>query len=84
MESREKQNMDPARFALTLRELLSLEKTDLKEKISYIRENQKLDPSALFATQYAEAIKLREGVDPNILQYEELGLRIPRSKFQRI
>ena len=73
LESREKQNMDPARFALTLRELLSLEKTELKERISYIRENQKLDPSALFATQYAEAIKVREGVDPVILQYEDLA-----------
>ena len=64
--------MDPARFALTLRELLSLEKTELKERISYIRENQKLDPSALFATQYAEAIKVKEGVDPVILKYEDL------------
>ena len=81
MESREKQNMDPARFALTLRELLSLEKTDLKEKISYIRENQKLDPSALFATQYAEAIKLREGVDPVILQYEELAFAYRDQNF---
>ena len=42
LESREKQNMDPARFALTLRELLSLEKTELKERIAYIRENQNL------------------------------------------
>ena len=39
--------MDPARFALTLRELLSLEKTELKERISYIRENPKLDPFSL-------------------------------------
>ena len=87
LESREKQNMDPARFALTLRELLSLEKTELKERISYIRENQKLDPSALFATQYAEAIKVREGVDPVILQYEDLALAYSdqnASEFNRL
>ena len=81
LESREKQNMDPARFALTLRELLSLEKTELKERISYIRENQKLDPSALFATQYAEAIKVREGVDPVILQYEDLAFAYRDQNF---
>ena len=81
LESKEKQNMDPARFALTLRELLSLEKTVLKERISYIRENQKLDPSALFATQYAEAIKVREGVDPVILQYEDLAFAYRDQNF---
>jgi ABC-type transport system involved in cytochrome c biogenesis permease subunit len=81
LESREKQNMDPAKFALTLRELLSMEKTELKKRISYIRENQKLDPSALFATQYAEAIKVREGVDPVILQYEDLAFAYRNQNF---
>ena len=81
LESREKQNMDPAKFALTLRELLSMEKPELKKRISYIRENQKLDPSALFATQYAEAIKVREGVDPVILQYEDLAFAYRNQNF---
>ena len=83
LESRQKQNMDPARFALTLRELLSLEKTELKERIAYIRENQKLDPSALFATQYAEAIKVKEGVDPVIIQYEELAFAYRDQNFSK-
>ncbi|MBT3665966.1 MAG: cytochrome c biogenesis protein CcsA [Opitutae bacterium] len=81
LESREKQNMDPAQFALTLKELLALEKTDLKERIAYIRENQKQNPSALFATQYAEAIKVREGVDPVILQYEDLAFAYRDQNF---
>ena len=31
-----------------------------------------MDPTALFAAQYAEAIKLRKGVDPIIKNYEQL------------
>ena len=50
--------MDPARFAEVLRELLSLETNELRKRIDYIREDQKLDPSAQFATQYAETVKL--------------------------
>ena len=73
IDSKEKQRMDPAKFAEILRELLSLSKKDLRERIQFIRENQKLDPSAQFATQYAETIKLLEGVDPLILKYENLS-----------
>ena len=31
-----------------------------------------MDPTALFAAQYAEAIKLRKGIDPIIGNYEQL------------
>ena len=73
LDSKEKQNMDPARFATILRELLTLDTTTLKKRIEYIRENQKLDGAALFASQYAEAIKVRKGVDPTIILYEKIG-----------
>ncbi|MEJ6524344.1 MAG: cytochrome c biogenesis protein CcsA [Opitutales bacterium] len=73
LDSKEKQNMDPARFATILRELLTLDSTTLKKRIEYIRENQKLDGAALFASQYAEAIKVRKGVDPTIILYEKIG-----------
>ena len=33
-----------------------------------------MNPSALFAAQYAEAIKLRKGVDPVLEFYEDLRL----------
>ena len=83
LESREKQNMDPGQFALILRELLSLDRTSLKERVEYIKENEKLNPSALFAVQYAEAIKVKEGVDPIILQYEELALAYQGNHFEK-
>ncbi|MGY8714339.1 MAG: cytochrome c biogenesis protein CcsA, partial [Verrucomicrobiia bacterium] len=73
LDSKEKQNMDPARFATILRELLTLDSTTLEKRIEYIRENQKLDGAALFASQYAEAIKVRKGVDPTIILYEKIG-----------
>ena len=82
LESREKQNIDPAKFALTIRELLDLDVKALKKRITYIRENQKLDPSALFATQYAEAIKVRMGVDPVILKYENLASAYRNQNFR--
>ena len=31
-----------------------------------------MDPTALFAAQYAEAVKLRKGIDPIIEHYETL------------
>ena len=82
LESKEKQNMDPSRFALVLRELLALDRNTLKDRIAYIRENQKLDPSALFATQYAEAIKVKKGVDPIILKYEKLASAYRNERYQ--
>ena len=47
---------------------------ELPGKIKSIRENLKMDPTALFAAQYAEAIKLRKGIDPIIEHYENLGI----------
>ena len=81
IDSKEKQRMDPARFAEVLRELLSLETNDLRKRIDYIREDQKLDPSAQFATQYAETVKLLKGVDPIILKYEKLSSAYLENKF---
>ena len=68
---RKKQKMDPTRFASTLQELVAMEPTALKARLLDILENQKMDPTALFAAQYAEAIKLRRDVDPTGL-YETL------------
>ncbi len=81
LDSKEKQNMNPSRFALVLRELLTLNSTDLQTRIKYIRENQKLDAAALFASQYAEAIKLKKGVDPVIIKYEEIASAFRQEKF---
>ena len=64
--------MDPARFANTLQDLVSMEPTALKARLLDILENQKMDPTSLFAAQYAEAIKLRREVDPVLGLYETL------------
>ena len=72
LDSQEKQKMDPARFASTLQELVSMEPTALKARLLDILENQKMDPTSLFASQYAEAIKLRREVDPVLGLYETL------------
>ena len=72
LDSQEKQKMDPGRFANTLQELVSMEPSALKARIVDILENQKMDPTALFASQYAEAIKLRREVDPVLGLYETL------------
>ena len=72
LDSQEKQKMEPARFASTLQELVSMEPTALKARLLDILENQKMDPTILFASQYAEAIKLRREVDPVLGLYETL------------
>ena len=72
LDSQEKQKMDPSRFASTLQELVAMEPTALKARLLDILENQKMDPTALFAAQYAEAIKLRRDVDPVLGLYETL------------
>ena len=72
LDSQEKQKMEPARFASTLQELVSMEPTALKARLLDLLENQKMDPTALFAAQYAEAIKLRREVDPVLGLYETL------------
>ena len=72
LDSQEKQKMEPARFASTLQELVSMEPTALKARLFDILENQKMDPTILFASQYAEAIKLRREVDPVLGLYETL------------
>ena len=72
--------MDPARFAEALRELLSLETNELRKRIDYIREDQTLDPSAQFATQYADC-KLLKGADLTILKYEKLSSAYLENNF---
>tara|TARA_B100001248_G_scaffold230455_1_gene190376 strand:- start:960 stop:2408 length:1449 start_codon:yes stop_codon:yes gene_type:complete len=72
LDSKEKQKMDPSRFASTLQELVSMEPDALAARLLQIRENQKMDPTSLFASQYAEAIKLRREVDPVLGLYEKL------------
>ena len=73
MDSKQKAEIEPARFISTVKALVESPDLELSEKIYSIRENLKMDPSALFAAQYAEAIKLRKGVDPIIEHYETLG-----------
>ena len=72
LDSKEKQKMDPSRFASTLQELVSMDPASLERRLIQIRENLKMDPTALFASQYAEAIKLRRDVDPVLGLYENL------------
>lgn len=74
LDSQEKRNLDPVRFSSLLRELVASEPDQLRERVKFILDKQKMDPSALFAAQYAEAIKLRTGVDPVISLYEDLRL----------
>ena len=74
LESKEKATIDPTRFIATVQSLVRTEETELVENIQSIRENLKLDSTALFAAQYAEAIKLRKGIDPIIEDYEQLGI----------
>ena len=81
LDSQEKQKMDPSRFASTLQELVSMEPTKLQERLVTIRENQKMDPTALFASQYAEAIKLRREVDPVLGLYETLKSSYAQNDF---
>ena len=73
LDSKQKAEIDPARFISTVQKLVASTDEELPEKITIIRQNLKMDPTALFAAQYAEAIKLRKGVDPIIEHYE--GLR---------
>ena len=81
LDSQEKQKMDPSRFAITLQQLVSMKPDALKIKIRDIRENQKMDPTALFASQYAEAIKLRREVDPVLGLYENLKTSYANDDF---
>ncbi len=73
LDSKQKAEIDPARFISTARALVASPDVELPAKISSIRQNLKMDPTALFAAQYAEAIKLRKGIDPIIELYEKLG-----------
>ena len=82
LDSKQKQNMDPSRFASVLRELLALDPPDLKSRIEFIRDNQKMDAAALFATQYADAIKLKRGVDPVITIYEDIATAFREENFK--
>ena len=84
LDSKQKQNMDPSRFASVLRELLALDASTLKSRIEYIRDNQKMDAAALFATQYAEAIKLKKGVDPVITIYEDIATAFREENFRSL
>jgi ABC-type transport system involved in cytochrome c biogenesis permease subunit len=81
LDSQEKRKMAPVVFISTLRELVSLPADELKLRISSIRETEKMNPTALFAAQYAEAIKLRTDVDPVLGLYEKLGLSFRANDF---
>jgi hypothetical protein len=72
LDSQEKRKLDPVQFSSLLRELVLTEPNELKKKIDFIYETEKMNPSALFAAQYAEAIKLRREVDPILQSYEDL------------
>ncbi len=74
MDSVEKRNLDPTRFSAILRDLVQSNPEILKQQIVQLQTNNKLDPTVLFATQYAEAIKLRREVDPVLKLYENLRL----------
>lgn len=74
MDSVEKRNLDPNRFSSLLRDLVRSEPELLKRQINQLQANNKLDPTVLFATQYAEAIKLRRVVDPVLKLYENTRL----------
>jgi len=73
LDSKQKAEIDPARFISTVQALVASPDLELPMKVQSIRENLKMDPTALFASQYAEAIKLRKGIDPIIEHYEKLG-----------
>jgi ABC-type transport system involved in cytochrome c biogenesis permease subunit len=81
LDSQEKRKMEPREFISTLRELVSLSPNDLRKRIATIRETEKMNPTALFASQYAEAIKLRREVDPVIGLYEKLGISFRADDF---
>lgn len=81
LDSQEKRKMDPRAFISTLRELVSLSPDELRKRITSIRETQKMNPTALFASQYAEAIKLRREVDPILGLYETLGISYRANDF---
>ena len=72
LDSKQKTEIDPTRFISTVQKLVASTDEELPGKISSIRQNLKMDPTALFAAQYAEAIKIRQGVDPIIEHYEVL------------
>ena len=69
---RKSRKWTPHDFANTLQDLVSMEPTALKARLLDILENPKMDPTSLFAAQYAEAIKLRKEVDPVLGLYETL------------
>ncbi|MEK9772430.1 MAG: hypothetical protein VW576_02585, partial [Opitutae bacterium] len=73
LDSKEKSTIEPARFISTVQALVSSPDTELSGKIASIRQNLKMDTTALFAAQYAEAIKLRKGIDPLIDHYQNLA-----------
>lgn len=74
LDSKEKAKIEPARFISTVQALVASPDEELPNQIKSIRQNLKMDPTALFAAQYAEAIKLRKGVDPIIHNYERLEI----------
>lgn len=74
MDSVEKRNLDPSRFSTILRDLVKSNPEELKIQIKQLQETNKLNPTVLFATQYAEAIKLRREVDPILKSYEKLRI----------
>ena len=72
MDSVEKRNLDPSRFSTILRDLVKSNPEKLKIQIKQLQETNKLNPTVLFATKYAEANKLRRDVDHILKSYEKL------------
>ena len=61
-------------FPAQIRDLVKLEPKALQERIEALRDEHKMNPNVLFATKYADAIKLRGEVDPLVKDYQALAL----------
>ena len=67
-------DLDFRSFPTQIRELVKLEPDALRKRIDTLRDEHKMNPNVLFATKYADAIKLRGEVDPIVRHYEKLSL----------
>ncbi len=66
--------LDFRSFPAQVRELVALEPEVLAKRIEALRDEHKMNPNVLFATKYADAIKLRGDVDPVVRLHEKLTL----------
>ncbi len=67
-------DLDFRSFPAQIRELVALEPEALIKRIEELRDEHKMNPNVLFATKYADAIKLRGEVDPIVEEWENLAL----------